>query len=473
MTTSKATVVDRKTNEVARRKQKGNLTIFLFPYLFLDKELELDGYKLKPSYTTIFNKESSRVRGHLTKIAKSFKYRNTPFINQYTYSWITLHNKKEWQKLRDFLDTFSTLLRYQELSENNGATYSNFDYAVFEINRPMSDRKIEFYQGYLNGEHSLSIHYPETKYCPNFDFRPHIVSVEGDSKVFNHLFTLWKMYHAEEEKNRIIRALSWFNRSFKNDPEVDDFERFISVAVGFEALFNSPAESIQASLSTSITSLLGETPEMMHWVKAFYEQRSKIVHGREDPTVLYKGKGLMEFHLDHLVFARKVFTRCIKAIFTAREQVYTQDLHNELISNERRIKEIKTTIKGVTDTQKLFDNGTFNNIDALSQRDPTGKLSDVMEIGKSLLPLIKGYLTKQKNQELATKVDELLNDNLSDLAGLAVKYSEFHSSFSPIYLGDKSISVKDISILALKGAVYNYTSFMSWKLFREAFKNRG
>lgn len=473
MTTIKVARVDKKNDELVKRKKKGNLTIFLFPYLFLDKELELDGYKLRPSYTTIFRKESSRVKGHLTKIAKSFKYRNTPFINQYTYGWITLHNKNEWQKLREFLDTFSTLLRYQELSENNGAMYSNFDYAIFEINRPMSNRKIEFYQGYLNGEHPLNIHYPETKYCPNFDFRPHIVSTERDSKIFSHLFTLWKMYHAEEEKNRITRALSWFSRSFKNDPEVDDFERFISIAVSFEALFNSSAESVQASLATSITALLGETPEMMHWIKEFYEQRSKIVHGRKDPTILYKGKGLVEFHLDHLVFARKVFTRCIKAIFTAREQVYTQDLHSELISNERRIKEIKTSIRGVIDTKKLFENGTFNNIDALSQKDPTGKLSDVIEIGKSLLSLIKEHLIKQKNQELSIKVNELLIDDLSDLAGLAVKYSEFHNSFSPIYFGDKSISVKDISILALKGAVYNYTSFMSWKLFREAFKNRG
>lgn len=456
-----------------KRSSKGNLTIFIFPYLFLDKELGIGGYKLKPSHTSIFNKESSRVRGHLTKIAKSFKLRNRLFINQYTYGWLTLHNKTEWENLRKFLDTFSTLLRYQELSENRGANYSNFDYAVFEINKPMSGREFDYYQGVLNGSSTFSVHYPQTKFCPNFDIRPYIVQVEGESKVFNHLFNLWQAYHSVEEKDRLIRALDWFNRSFKLDPEVDDLERFISVAIAFEALFNSPAESIQASLTANITALLGETQEMTHWAKDFYDQRSRIVHGREKPTILYKGKGTTEYHLGHLHYARKVFTRCVKAIFTAREQVYTKDLHSELISNERRIKEVLASMKKQKTNKQFFEDGIFDKIDALSQRDGTGKLGDVLEIGKKLLPLVKKLLVKQKRQDLVDQIDNLLSDDGKDLAGLAVKFSEFHNAFSSIYFGNDTISAKEISDLALKGAVYNYSSYMGWKLFREAFSRKG
>ena len=92
-----------------KKIKRGNLTLFILPYLFLDKELELEGYKLKPSYTSIFNKESTRIKSHLTKIAKSFKLPNTVFINQYTYGWLTIHNESEWIKLRDFLDRFATV----------------------------------------------------------------------------------------------------------------------------------------------------------------------------------------------------------------------------------------------------------------------------------------------------------------------------------------------------------------------------
>lgn len=448
-----------------KRKNKGNLTIFIFPYLFLDKEFGSGGYKLKPSYTSIFNKESSRVKGHLTKIAKSFKLRDTLFINQYTYGWLTLHNQTEWENLRKFLDTFSSLLRYQKLSENKGANYSNFDYIVFEINKPMSGRGFDYYQGVLNGYSTFSVHYPRTKFCPNFDIKPYIVQVEEESKVFNHLFNLWQTYHSVEEKDRLIRALGWFNRSFKLDLEVDNLERFISVAIAFEALFNSPAESIQASLTANITALLGETQEMTHWVKDFYDKRSRIVHGREKPTILYKGKGTTEYHLDHLYYARKVFTRCVKAIFTAREQVYTKDLHSELISNERRIKEVLASMKTQKTNKQLFEDGTFDKIDSLSLRDGTGKRADVVEIGKKLLPRAKKLLVQQARQDLVDQIDNLLSDDGKDSVGLALKYSEFQSAFSPVYFGDKTISAQEIPDLALKGAIYSYSGYMGWKLF--------
>ncbi len=58
------------------------------------------------------------------------------------------------------------------------------------------------------------------------------------------------------------------------------------------------------------------------------------------------------------------------------------------------------------------------------------------------------------------------------MAGLAVKYSDFHGAFSPVYFGDKTISVKEISHLALKGAIYNFSGYMGWKLFREAFSKK-
>ncbi|HOX95975.1 MAG TPA: HEPN domain-containing protein [Candidatus Woesebacteria bacterium] len=451
-------------------KRRGNLTIYIFPYLFIDKEIELSGYKLKPSYTSIVAKESSRVRGHLKKIAKSFKLRNTNFINQYTFGWTTIHDKADWVKLKTFLDKFSTTLRYQELSDDkSGSNYTNFDYAVFEINRPMSTRKFEYYQGVFNGKSTIQISYPETKFCPNFDIRPHLVTVEGKSDVFNHMFHFSGIYHSGDEIARYLRAFDWFNRSFKVDPEVDDLERFTSLAVAFEALFNSPSEAIQATLSSNIMALLGETPEMNHWVKNFYEQRSKIVHGKEEPNTLYRGRNSTDEHLNHISFARKIFTRCVRAIFISREQVYAKDLQDELISNESRLKEIAEKIKGRKTIKELYESGCLHVVEALSQRDGSGKSADVIEIGKKLLPMAIPIVKKEKKPGLLKFIEGITSNSGLDKGELAVKYSDFHNDFSSIYFGDMHKVESNISLLVLKGAIYNFTSYACWKLFRDAF----
>lgn len=452
-----------------KKTKRGNLTIFIFPYLFLDKELELEGYKLKPSYTSIFNNESSRVKSHLTKIAKSFKLPNTPFINQYSYGWLTIHNESEWNKLRDFLDRFSTILRYQEVSDKNGATYSNFNYAVFEIYRPNTSRKFSYYPGVFNGKNSISIHYSNTKLCPNFEIRPYIYNIDKESQLFAHLFHFTGHFHSEVEIKRFLRALEWFNNSYKQDPEVDDFEKFISLAIAFETLFNSPQEGIQASMTSNITSLLGETPQLIDWVKDFYGQRSAIVHGRSKPNALYRGINSSDYHISHLLMGKKIFSRCIKAILTSRETVYTHDIHEELISNDSRLKDLIKKLN-TNDIKKLFENKTFDLVDALSQRDPSGSLNDALKVTDKLLPLVSTVIKKEKRKDLELLLKEILGFDKTKYADLAVKYSEFHTGFSPLYLGDKTISIKDISTLALKGAIYNITSFMSWKLFREAFK---
>lgn len=455
-----------------KNKRRGNLTIFVFPYLFLDKEVEIDGYKLKPSYTSTFNKESYRVRSHLTKIAKSFKLPSTPFINQYTYGWITIHNKDEWIKLRDFLDRFSTILRYQEIVDNSGASYSNFNYAVFEIYRPNASNEFSYYQGVFNGQNSISLHYPKTKICLNYEIRTFIYSVDKESKFFNNLFYFGNHFHSELDIKRLLRALEWFNNSYKQDLEVDDLERFISIAVAFETLFNSPQENIQSAMISNITSLLGETNQLVDWVKDFYKQRSQLVHGKEKPSVLYRGINSSDYHLSHLLMARKIFSRCVKAILAAREGVYTQDIHEELISNEKRLKDLIQLFK-TTDVKKLRENKAFDTVDSLSQRDVSGRLDDAFKISGKLLPLVIPLLKKQKRKDLEILLDDILAFDKKKYSELAVKYSEFHSSFSSIYFGDKTLSIKDIHNLALKGAVYNFTSFMSWKLFREAFKMKG
>ena len=42
---------------------------------------------------------------------------------------------------------------------------------------------------------------------------------------------------------------------------------------------------------------------------------------------------------------RKIFARCLDAFLQIRASMYSRDIHEELISNEVRIKEAKNTFK--------------------------------------------------------------------------------------------------------------------------------
>lgn len=244
------------------------------------------------------------------------------------------------------------------------------------------------------------------------------------------------------------------------------------MAIAFEALSNSPPEGIQAAIASNITSLLGESPEMVHWVKDFYEQRSKIVHGKEEPTVLYKGKSASQSHLNHLAFARKVFVLCLKAIFLSRENVYTKGLRQELISNEIRIKEVLKTLNSKKTIIELYQSKIFDTLDSFSHKDLTGNISDVLKIGQLLLPKVDSILTKHNRSDLNAKLKEIVDYKDTDLGKLGVMYSDFHSEFSSVYFGDKTIKANEIHFLALKGAVYNFSSYAGWRLLAEAFNHK-
>lgn len=454
-----------------KKVNRGNLTIFLFPYLFIDKVIEIEGYKLKPSYTSIFNNESPRVKSHLKKIAQSFKFQNGANINQYTFGSVYLHNKDEWTKLNVFLDKLSTIYRYQNISSNSGATYGNFSYVVFEIVRPSISKKFSYYQGFYNGKNSLPVHYPEAKIYPGYMIRPYVYSTDQQSQVVNHFLGALVSFHHEDDSKRLLRSIEWFNNSLRQDLEVDDFDRFISLAIAFETLFNSPPEQIQSTIASNISALLGNTPQLTHWVKDFYDKRSAIVHGREKPDMKYKGRKATEYHISHLVEGRKIFSRCLGAMLNSRETVFVDDIHRELIPNEIRIKEINQKLLKKDNEKAMYDKGIFNLIDSLSQNDPTGKIKDLYKITDNFLPKMAQLFKKLKQSSLLDLTNKIMSFDKTKYADLALLYSEVHSQFSPIYLNPNNL-VEKIHDLSFKGAIYSLTSFMSWKLFREAFERK-
>src|SRR5690606_38258317 len=112
-------------------------------------------------------------------------------------------------------------------------------------------------KGIVNGSSSVNITFPKDKYRPNFDLRPYIVSERKFlQKMMTHLY--WSSnFISLDERKRVVRALDWFNKSYKHDPEVQDIEKFISLSVAFESLFNASTEGVQSQILTGVTALVG------------------------------------------------------------------------------------------------------------------------------------------------------------------------------------------------------------------------
>ncbi len=438
--------------------------ISIFPYLCLYKVFNISGITIRPFYPPNFEEEPEDMKKHIEKIASSFALKNGQAVTQFSYAWTKIADE-EWKRLKTSIDEFVTIIRYESLAdERNGANFSNFDYCFFEIAEREYASHFSYYPGTLNRNRTVEIRYPATKFCPNSELRPFIFDPEDGIKLLSQ-FLASKITdkNFRNEADQILRALEWFNKSFKEDPEIDNSERFINLAIAFEALFDAPEKEIREALRTGVTSLLGNTLEMKDFINKFYDLRSHIVHGKEEPILLYKARGSSEHYLDTLIFARKVFSRCVKAILTCRKEVYTNDLHSELVSNERRIKEILIALPKLKNTADLYNSRLNDTISSLSQKDISGKSNDIPKIGSLLLPFIKEYLKKKKREDVLEKIKEVTNFK-GDLRDLALLYNGLSSAFSSIYFGDKVLSNEKLPYVVLCGSLYHFCSYACWKL---------
>lgn len=452
---------------------KGNLVLYFFPYLFIEEDIVFGGYKLKPSFKSNFDKEPNRIKAHLTRLSHIFLTSGNQNVFQYTYGSTTVHNSADWDKLRISLDKFATILRYEILSkDNSGADFTNFDYVVVELYEKIRRKDITYYNCNVNGRASFPVYYPDSRVILNPSVRPYITRVLVDSHIRTHIEYLLSNEKTRSEGQRYLRSLEWFNKSKITNPEIDGADRIINLAIAFESLFNSPEESIQANLKSILTTLLGDTEEMKHWVSSFYDTRSSIVHGSNVISIDYVGKKSSSPHLNHLLYGQKVYTRVVRAVFESRRSNCTEDLHEELISNERRLSEILPELSRIkSQTKQLYTHGVLSKISSISSKDITGNREKFIQIGRLLLPRIKYQLKKNKRSDIIAKVDEIINFNGTDSAELATLYSELQSLFSPFYYSYNNYR-SNLYLLVLMGSVYNYASFMTWRLFYDKFNKR-
>lgn len=447
--------------------KNANLTIIIFPYLFIPKEHKIDGITLKPSFQNAIDQEDPIVKKQLLQIAKFFRYASNKQVNAWSYYVTYLKNKRDWFSLRDRLNKLTTILRYSKLSEpRNNALFSNFDYFIFKIDDLHLDDNLEFkyYEGLLNGENMIAFHIlndsVENPFSFHHEMLPLILEDLENDKYLQSFYSLSNFNEKDEE--RLLKAIEWFNRSFAATHEVDQADAIIHLETAFEALFKTEREGIKAQVQSGLIQFLGETDELTDWINQFWKLRCAIVHGdAELKPFFFQHKEGSKGHRHHVFMGRKIFIRCMDAFLQLRASTYSRDIHEELVSNEVRIKKAKKLLQ-----KKSRDNlkEAYRLVSGLRQDDASFSKKDTMAFGKMFLPFVIKDLRQENKNDIVISVESILEWSGSKYSNLALLYNEAFTKYQEFYFSNSySVSIP-LETAFLRNAGYTFLNFAVWRL---------
>ena len=246
----------------------------------------------------------------------------------------------------------------------------------------------------------------------------------------------------------ILRAMSWYNRSFsKFDSEE---ERVVHLAVAFETLFHKGDSSlaIKEELKTHLRGLFGEAKRLTNWVEQFYDARSKILHEgfstRLNFVVGDKQPTEQQLVMDSLVnYGRRLLRMCILNILHGTLLAESVNLNAWFTHNRERLQEICKRLRdeAILAEQRLlsvvnlvYDLEEYWSIDS-GQRDV--EMKTIHAAGKML---IQAYLEAYPETEGAIRqqLEHTVNaesDTPRDLVDAYSKLADELSRGLAIYKG--------------------------------------
>ena len=238
----------------------------------------------------------------------------------------------------------------------------------------------------------------------HYDITPLIIEDIENNNFYQSIYS--SLLIKRKEKERLLKAIEWFNSSFTSK-ELDDAGGIIHLETAFEALFKTTHDGIKAQVKSVIIQLIGESEELLNWVEQFWKLRNGLVHGDlEMPPLLYTHRKGSKGHRNHLVFGRRIFTRCVEAFLKLKKHTYTRDIHEELISNEVRLKEAKKILQTKKKTARLKD--AFHFISGLTQDDLSVSKKHTAIFGKLFLPHVINDLQNNKKSNMASVVGKII-----------------------------------------------------------------
>ena len=170
----------------------------------------------------------------------------------------------------------------------------------------------------------------------------------SDSLLYGSVVKYLSMRKDDDKlSERILTALTWYNRSIRLD--IDESVALINLAIAFESLLAlEPGEKITDRFKEAVTLLVGDVPRLDSWLTQFYKARSNIVHeGRSTSLMFFASDHLKkpirspELEYRSLVsYGRQVFQVCVATIITGSQISKRLKLDSLLVTNQQRLERI-------------------------------------------------------------------------------------------------------------------------------------
>jgi hypothetical protein len=174
-------------------------------------------------------------------------------------------------------------------------------------------------------------------------------------------------------RERVLRALGWFNRA--NTLHGDDHSAILDLSVAFEALLALPKDAKTDRFKDAVSLLLGRVERLDTWAEQFYDARSDVAHEGETKRPHFapqkqKGKEDAAPYQSHLIYGRQIFQLCVGAVLFGASLSTEAGIAEKFITNEERLQFICRTLddetlpvadrfKAIAQTVILIDNFRF------------------------------------------------------------------------------------------------------------------
>ena len=423
---------------------------------------------LRPATEAEVKKESNIIKTALLDLAECFRLHYNGRLSCWSFAVTHVRSKKEWMTLRQKFDKLTCILRYIKFSSlREEASFSHFNYYMLEVDkRLIGSHDNKYYDCVLNGIHTVGFSKHADKVYKPYVLR-HIetpFTLYADNLANNNIYQQFygNSSLSGKDTKKFLRAFEWFNRSFLEVQEVDYSHAVIHLQTAMESLLKASPDGIKAQIKTALFMLLGESNELSDWIDQFWKLRNGLVHGDVDiPPFSFKHKQGSRGHKHHIFFARKVFVKCVDQLLGLRNDFWAHLLHNELISNEVRLKEALALVKA----RNFQIDQVSSNLYGLTKDDLSASKKQVLNFGKNFFPIVVKQLEAEGRAELAQAVQKIQKTRLSKPADIALIYNEASRKFQDTLFQNQSTAhTIEIRHDPTANTVRTFLDFAVWRL---------
>lgn len=236
-----------------RKRRPQKITVVIFPYLYVENGLSVDGLEIKSSQSKFINKESKLHKQSLNQISRFFHEDYQTPVRRFSYIILPFlkrkRTRKEWDNFLAEIASFVTIIRFDKLSHIfHNVHFTDFNFFIFEITKKQLKNldRVNHYPVLINGLRRDTFFIrnnviDKPYWFNNVDSTVVLTETDQDRIIKDYYFPILFLL-SDREQNRYLRAMDWYNRSFFIPPELDECDAITRMETAFESLLRASGE---------------------------------------------------------------------------------------------------------------------------------------------------------------------------------------------------------------------------------------